>query len=636
MSGSTSSKVIGAGTKNHLLTTFRIVFFSISMVFKFGGPFLFILLALVTILSGFMPVVTVYVAKLVLDAIVNIVQTGADSAATRILIQALAIQLVMLLGVALLSQANGYLTYFMGKRLSLNMNTAIIKKASSLDYSFFEDAQFYDMMTRARRESSEKPLGLVLRISSLVRGGITFISTGGLIFTFSLPLFILMVIICLPLLFVQLRYGQKNYALQFDRTEDMRMAGYVSAIMMTREFLPEILSFGLWEHLFKKWYSAAQRFFQQDVQLHAKRVTTQALTGTLLTCSQVVATGYIIYVSVTRELLLTVGGIIMYSGAFARGLSGFRTALEGVAGIYEHALFLHDLVEFNKVKPRLEVRQKGKPAPITVESIELQDVSFKYPLSQTYTLRNVNVTFNGSESTLIVGANGAGKTTLIKLLARLYDPTEGRILLNGFDIRQFEIESLRRTIGIVFQEFIRYAFSAKENIGCGKIAELQDAEKIIDAAIRAKADSFIDQLPQQYDTILSKLFKNGQELSLGQWQRMCLARLFMKDAPVFVFDEPIANLDIETEAHVLRQVTRLSKNKICILVSHRLLRQGIADQIVVLDKGKVVESGTYEGLLAKNGEFTRLWKLYHNTGEREFSIEPARCDSMDELPDCKW
>ena len=593
----------------------RILPFAVTTVFK-SGPFLLPLLTLITILSGLMPTVTVYVGRLVLNAIVNVIKAEASYGEVGILARALALQLGTLTASTLLSQANSYLSYLMGKRLSLNMNAGVIKKISQLDYAFFENPQFYDMMTRAKRQSDGRPLILVFKVNSIVRGIITFVSMGGLIVFFSLPLFIAMVIVCLPLLLIQLKYGEKNYSLQYARTEDIRMAGYTSSIMTTRKYIPEILSFGLWQHLLKKWYTAAQRFFRQDVQLHSKLATAETVSETLMAFSTVAVTGYIVYVSITKALSLTVGDIMMYSGAFAGGLAGLRIAVEGVSGIYENALFLHNLLEFNKLEPRIEIRQTGKPVPAVIESIKLQNVSFKYPTSRREVLKNVNATFNRSESTLIIGTNGAGKTTLIKLLIRLYDPTEGQILLNGIDLREFQLESLRKSIGIIFQEFIRYAFSAKENVGCGSIAELQDTERIIAAAKRARADSFIEQLPQQYDTVLSKLFKNGQELSFGQWQRICLARLFMKNAPVFVLDEPTAAVDIETEAHLLGQIAQLSKDKICILVSHRMFRPGIADRIMVLDKGRIVESGTYESLMARNAEFARLWKLYHNLPEK--------------------
>ncbi len=611
-----SAKQAETGYKKFVRTIIKALPFAIRLVFK-SAPFLLILLGLITILSGLMPTATVYVGRLVLDAIANVIQTNSSSKEVGILLRAFTLQLIVFMSSVMLTQANSFLNYLMGKRLSLKMTADVLRRVSRLDYEFFENSQFYDMMTRAKRESSGKPLVLVYEINSIVRNSITFFSMGILIASFNFFLFVVMVIVCVPLLLIKLRYGEKNYSLQYTRTKDMRMATYIADIMGRREYVPEILSFGLGQYLLNKWYTISQKLLHQDIQLYRKQNVAQILTRIFMTCGTIAATGYIIYISVTRELSLTIGDIMMYSGAFTGGLLALRTAFEGISGIYENALFLHDLIEFNEVEPRIEIMQHGKPVPSIIKSIELQNVSFKYPSSQQYALKNINLTFKHSASTLLVGTNGSGKTTLVKLLMRLYDPTKGRILLNDTDIREFKIESLRKNIGIMFQEFIRYAFSVKENIGCGSIDYLENMERIITAAKRVKADTFIKHLPRQYDDILSKLFENGQELSLGQWQSICLARLFMKRSSVLIFDEPTASLDIETEAHLFREITRLTKNKICILISHHMLRRGIADKIVVLDNGEIAEVGTHEYLVTQNGKFAKLLKLYHNTAKEQ-------------------
>ncbi len=607
---------IPTGCKENFKGIMEILLFAIAAVLR-TSPLLLILLAITTIFSGLMPFLTVYTGKLVLNAIVSILQTNATEAEISELAVAMLLQLMVFVSSGLFDQAGTYLNFLIGKRLSLNMTAGVIKKAIGLDYAFFENPRFYDMMSRAQRESNGKPLIIVFEITSIIRSSITFASMGGLIASVSPALFAAMVLVCLPLLFIKLRYGRENHSLQYSRTEDIRLAGYTSSLMMARQYVAEILSFGLYQYLFKKWLGASENFLKQDIRLNRKRSVAETLAGFLMTCSTAAATGYIIYLGVTKSPAMAIGEIVMYSGAFSGGLASIKTALGDISDIYQNSLFLHDLIEFHKVQPSIEVKCKGKAIPAAVESIELQNVSFRYPDSMQYALKNINAVFNRSKSTLIVGDNGAGKTTLIKLLIRLYDPTEGRILINGIDIRDFEIESLRKSIGVIFQEFVRYAFSAKENIGFGDIHQIEDTGKIIAAARRAKADSFIERFPQQYDIILSRLFKNGQELSLGQWQRICLSRLFMKNPPVLVLDEPTASLDIETEAHLLQEIAGLSRDKICILVSHRMFREDIADQIVVLGKGQIVENGTYRELIHGNGEFARLWKIYHKRIEEK-------------------
>jgi ATP-binding cassette subfamily B protein len=312
---------------------------------------------------------------------------------------------------------------------------------------------------------------------------------------------------------------------------------------------------------------------------------------------------------------LSVGEVMMYSGAFAQALQSVRQGVEYISGIYEDMLFIAGLVEFHKLEPRLHIERRAQSVPDEIESVEVRNVSFRYPGSQCDVLRNVSITFTKSASTLLVGHNGAGKTTLIKLLMRLYDPDEGSILINGTDIRGFDIKTLHRAVGVMFQEYARFAVSAAENIGYGCVENLADHSRICEAARRAKAYEFINRLPYEFDTVLSRLFRDGHELSLGQWQRICLARLFMKDPPIMIFDEPTASLDIETEVHLLNEIARLAQDRICVLVSHRMFRHDIAEQIVILKDGQVVEQGRYEDLVNRDGEFARLHRLYHGTAQ---------------------
>ncbi|KKK49136.1 hypothetical protein LCGC14_3138120, partial [marine sediment metagenome] len=331
------------------------------------------------------------------------------------------------------------------------------------------------------------------------------------------PLLIALVIVSLPLLFIQLRYGRKGYSLLFERTEESRMAGYVSGIMMERQYVAEILSFGLWQHLFKKWYTASQKFFRQDVQLHKQRSAAETVTATFMTCSTVTVTGYIVYACVTKALSLTVGDIMMYSGAFAGGLVGLRIAVDGVSGIYENALFLNDLVEFNKLKPHIEIRQTGKPVPGVVESIELRNVSFKYPATQKYTLKNVNLIFNRSESTLIIGANGAGKSTLLRILAVLTPPTHGSVELFGVRVGP-TVWAIRSQIGLIAHQPILYRdFTPRENLEF--FGKLYDVPKPAD-----RAGELLDLvgLSHRQDDAVKKL-------SRGMTQRVSIARALMHD-----------------------------------------------------------------------------------------------------------
>ena len=368
------------------------------------------------------------------------------------------------------------------------------------------------------------------------------------------------------------------------------------------------------DYLFKKWYGFTKRFYTQDTALQRKRTVAEGLVETFMVGSNVGATAYIVFTSFKNALSLTIGDIMMYSQAFSGGLSNLQIAFDEIAGIYVDALFLNDLLEFNKINPKNEARIGKKKLVSPIRMVEFINVSFKYPNCQSFALKNINLKLECSKNTLILGENGAGKTTLIKLLARLYEPTHGCIKINGIDIRDIEVEELRKHVGIMFQDYARYAFTVYENIGCGAIEDINNKKRVQMAAKRACADVVIQGLFDLYDTKLGRMFSGGCELSVGQWQRICLARLFMKDADIVVFDEPTANVDIETEAKLFSEMKYYSKNKVVIMISHRVYRRDIADQIVVLANGYVKDVGKYDELLLKKGEFYRLWKIYQSRG----------------------
>lgn len=422
-----------------------------------------------------------------------------------------------------------------------------------------------------------------------------------------------MVLLCLPYFLVQVKFGRKYFRLEHERTHDGRLAGHLYGVMTTRRHVSELTSFGLWSFLQDKWFGISQRFLKENVRLAAQRSGLETAMSLLLRVGNAVAIGYIVCQGIRRTPPLTVGEIMMYAGAFSGGVSALGGGLDNVSGLHQGALFLQNLVEFHRLKSPRRSSPKGCPAPEQIESIELSHVSFRYPGREEYALKDVNMVLRRPESMLVLGPNGAGKTTLMKLLAGLIEPVEGRILVNEIDAREFDVESYRRRVGVVFQDFIRYALSVRENIGCGSVRWIHDDDRIARAARTARADAFVRNLPSQYETILSREFRNGQDLSTGQWQRICIARLLMKDAPLLVFDEPTASLDIETEAHLLAEIARLATNRICLLVSHRLLRKDVANRAIVLKGGEIVEAGTCDALLAMNGEYSKLVTLYHST-----------------------
>jgi ATP-binding cassette subfamily B protein len=596
-------------------TIARTLPFAVSMSFR-TAPYMFLLLCTITFLQGFCPAATIWIHKYVIDSIVAALGASAGLRELLVALRNVGLEVLILGLVQLATHASVYARGHVGAKLSLGMRSEFLTRLSMLDLIYFEDAGFHDKTRRAANESGSKPLSVVMGASDMTRYVITFVSMGLIIINLHWLLFILSLVTCVPYLLIQVKYGRQNYRLEYARTEDSRRAGYLYGTMTNRQLIPEVASFSVWPYLFRKWSEYSGKFIAQDLHLAKRRGLMLFVAEVLATLGRGAALGFIVYLGFARPGRLTVGEIIMYSGAFTGVASALGRGFDSLASIYQDSLFLDNFIEFQKIKPIMLSRNKSKPVPDRVESMETKDLGFRYPGREEYALRGVNLAFKRGQCTLVVGSNGAGKTTLMKLLTRLYDPTEGQILLNGADLRDYDLESVRRRIGVVFQEFVRYALTARENISCGCSDGPDYESRMVEAARLARAHIFIEKLPLQYETVLSKEFTGGQELSLGQWQRICIARLFFKNAPMLILDEPTACLDIETEAHLLQEMAQLSRGRISVLVSHRMFRPGLADQIIMLGHGSIVECGTYEELVAANGEFARLCRLYHNLGNQ--------------------
>ncbi len=591
----------------------RVVGFGLRCMVRFC-PLSTLLLVAITIGTGVLPGVQVYVSKLLLDAIVGAFRSGPSGLDYAHLAFPFGCQLAVLVAGALLAQVEAYINGAVGRRLAFCLQQDVVSRVRHLDFGMFDDPDFQDRMLRAQRECAGRPLSVLTQLTTITRGTITFVCLGGVLLSFGWSLLVISLVIGVPLLLVQVRYGRMYYQLEYDRTEEARRSGYYAGLLTSKYARPEVCSYGLFDFLFSRWLMHMSRFLAQDLHLQKKQALAQTGVQLLFAVSNVGVTAYVLYRALTTRTGLTIGDVMMFSSAFSGASGAFRSVITGVAGIYQDSLFLENLRQFHHTVPAAEPVPGHRAAPPVVESIQFENVSFVYPGRSSAALKNVDLLFRRSGSTLLVGANGAGKTTLMKLLLRLYDPTEGRILINGVDIREYDLSALRQSIGIIFQNFQPYAFTAAENIGCGCVEKITDENRIVAAARRARADEFIRELPHGYDTPLTRTFTGGQDLSGGQWQRICLARLFMKDSPVFIFDEPTASLDVEAEAALLEEIqASISSERLCILISHRMFRAGIADHIVVLSHGTVLEEGTYDDLVARNGEFARLRRLFYRS-----------------------
>jgi ATP-binding cassette subfamily B protein len=575
-----------------------------------AAPTLFVCSSVATILSGFIPSASVWVHKLVIDATVGLIQNPRAVEEVPAFFRVIGLELLVLTCGDLFHVMGQYSARVLGKLLEVHLTRDVLRKACSLDLAFYEDPTFYDSLQRARDESRGTPISLLTSMNDIVRGGIVFVSMGSLVATFSIPLFGAMLVICLPVLAAGMIYGRKTYELRQNLTEENRRAAYLAGLMTTREYRSEALCNDLSRFLLATWSNVSAEVLGRVKKLAYRQHLGEGGTGWLMTAGTIGATAYVVCAGVLGSQQLSIGEVVMYSGAFAGGLGGLRQGLSRLTDVYRDALFLKNLLEYHRLEPSVEVRGGRNSVPDVIDSMELRNVSFRYPGSSRWAVRDVNVIFTRSKGALILGPNGAGKSTLIKLLVRLYDPSSGQILVNGVDIRTFDPVAYRKAVGVIFQDFACYCLSVAENIGFGQVESLGNRDRVIAAATRAKANQLIERLPRKYDTILGRLFKGGTELSRGQWQKISLARFFMRDASVILLDEPTASLDVDAEANLLQEIDRLSHQRIRIFISHRVFRPAIADQIIVLNRGEIVESGEYESLMAHRGEFSRLRELY--------------------------
>ena len=569
----------------------------------------------IRLIRAFLPIITLYIGKLIIDEAVRLIGIGVPhdlagawrSGELNPLAALLGLEFALAIGSDLLGRLVSYVDSVLSEKFTNATSIRLMEHAATLDLEDFEDADLQDKLDRARRQTMGR-MSLMGQLFGQAQDVITVISFAAGLLAYAPWLMVLLAIALIPAFVGESHFNALNYSLNFQWTPERRQLEYLRQMGASVETAKEVKIFNLNRFFIERFRTLSQKFFEANRKLAGKRAFWGTLLAALGTLGYYVAYGYIAWRTVRGDF--TIGDLTFLAGSFRRLRQLLESLLTGFSQVASQALYLDDLYSFFQVQPEIRSEPGALPVPAPIRTgFVFDNVGFRYEGSERWALRGLSFELHAGEVLALVGENGAGKTTLVKLLARLYDPDEGRILLDGRDLKDYDLDDLRANIGVIFQDFVRYHLTAAENIGVGQIDAMDDRARVERAARKGMADEVVASLPKGYEQVIGRRFKDGVDLSGGQWQKIAIARAYMRDAQVMILDEPTAALDARSEFEVFERFKELSDNKTAVLISHRFSSVRMADRILVLADGKVEASGTHAQLMAQGGRYAELFEL---------------------------
>lgn len=580
------------------------------------SPTLTVVQALLRTVRALLPVMTLYVGKLIIDEVVLLV--GSPHAGDAFAqwfeggrLDRMGWLLGLEFGLAVLADVLGravsLVDGLLSERFSNETSLRLMEHAATLDLEDFEDSELQDRLERARRQAAGRT-SLIGQIFAQAQDVVTVASFAAGLVIFAPWLIALLAVALLPAFIGEAHFNALSYSLNYSRTPERRELDYVRQTGASAETAKEVKIFGLNRFLIDRYRTLATAFFDANRRIALRRASWGSLLSAIGTVAYYVAYAYIVWRTLHGDF--SIGDLTFLAGSFRRLRNLLEDMLLGFSSVAGQALYLDDLFSFFEIEGEIRTQPDARPFPTPIRTgFAFEDVGFRYPGAERWAVRGLTFDLHAGETLALVGENGAGKTTLVKLLARLYDPDEGRILLDGHDLREYDVADLRSNVGVIFQDFVRYHFTAADNIAVGRIEARDDRVRIVAAAERSLADEVIRKLPNGYDQVLGKRFLTGVDLSGGEWQKIAIARAYMRDAQLLILDEPTAALDARSEFEVFKRFKELSEGRTAVLISHRFSSVRMADRIVVLKDGAVDAAGTHDELLAQGGRYAELFEL---------------------------